>query len=73
MFPNVGGLSSGCARAALAGRPQRLEEAQARVPNVVICHSEWPDREAPECAQTLRELADLHERFFVPQKPEPAA
>ncbi len=54
----------------LTGLRRQLQEVQAQVPNVVICHSEWPDREAPECAQTLRELADLHERFCVPQKPE---
>ncbi len=43
---------------------------------MVIHHREWPEREAPECAQTLRELADLHERFYpqgvggVPAQPE---
>ncbi len=57
---------------------RQLQEVQAQVPNVVIHHREWPEREAPECAQTLRELADLHERFYpqgvglVPTQPEGA-
>ena len=54
----------------LTGLRRQLQQAQTQVPNVVTTNNKWTDPEAPKCAQTLRELADLHERFFAPQTPE---
>ncbi len=57
---------------------RQLQEVQAQVPNVVIHHRDWPEPHRPECARVLRELADLHERFYpqgvrvVPTLPEGA-